>query len=415
VDTSTPHCTEGLVVLDGKCVPATSDGGPRPDAGSDAAMDAPLDTGNDGGQDASSDASDASAASDAPDDATSDASDAASTGGPAFAGVTSVSPASPTSMFVTWDAATDPATPSDQMLYAIYVAQKSMGEVYDPQHAIQLDGQTSYTLTGLTAGATYYVVVRATNKAGLQEHNTYELSAKAQSDTHAPTFPGPVSAIPFRGCQAKLSWPAAMDDLTGANGIQYQIYLADTPVDGGAPITTTLPGVTAITVAVPAAEANDSPYHKFMIVAVDAAGNASQGGPIGDTSAQPISFSSSIQTLVDNSCAPSCHTLNTTNKLTPTLDDGYAYFSLTGGPDASVAAKVCKPTSVAFCVLDGGDCPDWADASTFNLVEPGNAGCSVFYQVLNQTKMPPGVGVQPVSRCDVAMVHDWISQGANDN
>jgi hypothetical protein len=422
IDTSTVDCTPGLVVVDGKCAPPKHDAGPGPDAGSDA----PSEAASDANDDAAADGGDAS--TDASNEAGDAAEDASAAVGPAFGGVASVSPASATALLVTWPPATDPATSPEQMRYAIYLAQHSMGESYAAAPFAQVVGQTSTVLTGLAAGTTYYVVVRATDEAGAQDQNTHELSATAEADTEAPTFAGALTAIPYRSCQALLSWPAASDAKTAPPGMQYQIYLADGLVDAGslvdggavidaslaldagAPLATTPYGVTSITVTVPA---TDTPDHVFAVVAVDAAGNRSATALVDETLGN-VSFAQSIQPLVDNSCAPSCHTLNTTNKLTPIMNDGYAYLSLTGGPDASVAAKVCKP-GPGFCSLDAGDCPAWLDGGAIDLVDPGSPLCSVFYQVLNQAKMPPGVGVQPVTQCDVGMVYEWIAAGANNN
>jgi hypothetical protein len=368
---------------------------PTPDAGHDATPgpDAGPDTGNEAGPDAPADATQS---------------------GPAFGGVTSVSPASATSLLVTWDPATDPATTPEEMTYAVYVATSSHGEVYSAAGAYQLLGQTSYTVQGLVTGTQYYVVVRARNKAGIEETNVQELSATPTADTNPPSFKGPVTAVPLPGCHAGLSWPAATDDLTATPGLRYAVYFADNVNggDAGAPLLTTGYGVTSVTLAVP--QPTTSPYHQFLVVALDAAGNVSANGLIGDTSG-PIQFSQSIQTLVEYSCAPSCHTLNTTNKLKPVFDDNYAYQSLTAG-GAGVGARVCRPGSTGICPLDAGECPAWQlpEGGPVELVVPSMPECSVFFQVLNQGKMPP-TGVQPVTACDVQMVHDWIEQGAQNN
>jgi hypothetical protein len=394
------HCTAGLVLVDGLCVRPTHDAGP------DATKDAPSmpETGPETGPDTG------------PDTGADTGPDGPPQGAPTFGGITSLSPASTTSLLVTWDPASDPATPASEMAYAIYVATTAKGEIFDASHAVQIAGQTWFMLSGLTTGKPYFVVVRAINKAGIEDINAIELSGTPQADTQPPSFNGPVTAVPLPGCQAGLSWTAATDDLTGGAGIRYIAYLADDAdagADAGAPLATSSYGATSLTVVVPAP--TTTPYHKFQVVAVDASGNASTGGPIGDTNV-PIQFSASIQTLLAVSCAPSCHTLNTTNKLTPIYDPGYAYQSLTGG-DAGVAAKVCRPTNPFFCTLDAGDCPAWQgpDAGPFELVSPSNPGCSVLYEVLNQGKMPPGTAVQPVTHCDVVLVHDWIAQGAKNN
>jgi hypothetical protein len=406
-DTGTPNCTAGLVVdANGNCVvpkpdAGHRDSGPPPDAGPDAPADAPTD---------------------APVDSPADtgAPDAAVVGAPTFNGATSVSPVTSTQLLVTWDPATDPATPAADMTYAVYMAEKPGGEIYDAAHATQIVGATSLVATSLTAGTEYFFVVRAAGKAGVFDDNVHEVHGVPKTDTTAPTFTGGVTVLPLPSCHSQISWMPATDDLTATQGMTYAVYSADGIFDGGAdasvidmgsPLVTTGFGVTSVTLPDPGSQA--TPYHQFVVVAIDAADNKS-APQVGDGQASPVSFNKTIQGFLASDCAPGCHTLNTTDKLSPIYDVGYAWNSLTAG-GAGVTANVCKPGG-GFCGLDAGDCSDWSDGGAVDLVDPGHApGCSVFYEVLLQKKMPPGPGVQPISACDVVLVQDWITQGAQNN
>jgi hypothetical protein len=336
---------------------------------------------------------------------------------PVFGGVTSVSPASPTSLLVTWDPAVDPTTPPEEMTYGVYFATRSKGEVYDSMAAAQVTGKTSLVLTGLTSHVTVYVVVRATNKAGVHDANVKELSGEPQTDTSPPSFAGATSAVPIRSCGTTLTWDAATDDKTVPAGLRYLVFLADTqPVNtSGASLVTSSPGATSIDVALPATMTPMTPYHKFLVIAEDAAGNRSTNTTALDSGVSPLSFAKSIQPIVTNGCAPSCHTLNTTSKLMPIMDESYAYDALVGPSTGGVAARVCKSTPGGYCTLSTEDCPMWDAGAPPMLVVPYNGGCSVFYAVVDQSLMPPGGGLQHITQCDTTLIFDWINQGAKNN
>jgi hypothetical protein len=389
---SPPECAPAMALVGGTCVSVSPDAGP--DGG-------PVEAGSDAGPDVA-----------APDPDL------------VFGGVTSVSPASQTptagktvSLFITWNAAEDPFTLPQEMGYSIYLATVSKGESYDAPASLSIQGVTSVTIPGLQEGTTYYVVVRATNKAGDQDQNTHELSAKASVDTTAPTAPGTPTVVPRLACESRLTWAAATDTGTGAAGMRYSVYLADTmPVDMSSPAAMTL-GATTVDVPAPGAT---SPYHHFVVVAEDAAGNTSSPSGVGAPDTTMIGFESSVQPILTNDCAPSCHTVNTTNKLTPVYDDGYAYLDIMGAPGMPVLAHVCKP-GTAFCGPDPtiAGCLAWledVDAGlpiSAQLIFPGQPQCSVLYQVALQQKMPPkATGLPDLASCDTTLIHDWVEDGA---
>jgi hypothetical protein len=80
----------------------------------------------------------------------------------------------PNSYTLVWNAATDPVTPSSQIVYDIFVATTSGAENYAQPSYTTAPGATSYTTPGMASTGTVYFVVRARNAAGHEDHNTVE-------------------------------------------------------------------------------------------------------------------------------------------------------------------------------------------------------------------------------------------------
>jgi hypothetical protein len=106
---------------------------------------------------------------------------------PTFAGLTSattcpsphpVRPAlilpRPSSYTLTWTAATDPVTPTSQIVYDIFVATSPGAENYAKPTYTTSPGATSYVTPGMTPNASVWFVVRARNAAGREDSNTVE-------------------------------------------------------------------------------------------------------------------------------------------------------------------------------------------------------------------------------------------------
>jgi hypothetical protein len=80
----------------------------------------------------------------------------------------------PSSYTLTWAAATDPVTPSSQIVYDIFVATSPGGENYATPTYTTSPGVTSFVTPGLAHSGTVYFVVRARNAAGREDTNTVE-------------------------------------------------------------------------------------------------------------------------------------------------------------------------------------------------------------------------------------------------
>jgi Fibronectin type III domain len=97
---------------------------------------------------------------------------------PTFAGISSFVP-DPVARTVnlSWAAATDDTTPTNEIVYDAYVATTAAGEEFTkPAFATSAAGATSMTLTGLTSNATLYFVVRARDQDGNHDGNTAQVS-----------------------------------------------------------------------------------------------------------------------------------------------------------------------------------------------------------------------------------------------
>ena len=104
------------------------------------------------------------------------------TTGPTFAGLTSAFACTPgaqrpgqtTPFTLTWKPASDPLTPSAQIVYEVFVSATPGGEDYSKPSWTTAPGATSFRTPGLASHGTFYFVVRARDSAGNVNANTVE-------------------------------------------------------------------------------------------------------------------------------------------------------------------------------------------------------------------------------------------------
>jgi hypothetical protein len=96
---------------------------------------------------------------------------------PSFDGLVSTTAVSETRIDLSWRAATDEVTASSNIVYLIYLATTSGGQSFATPTFTTAAGATSYSVTGLNPGASYFFVVRARDEAGNVDTNTVEQSA----------------------------------------------------------------------------------------------------------------------------------------------------------------------------------------------------------------------------------------------
>jgi YHS domain-containing protein len=185
--------------------------------------------------------------------------------------------------------------------YLIYQGISPGGEAGTPVNGAPVSA-TSYTVTGLTNGTTYYFKVAAVNDAKRQGNDSGEASATPVSaaasasatasashgsGTGAPAAPGGPTGLTATAGNARvsLSWTAPAFD-GGSPLARYQVYLATNPstpgtsdLSAGTPVksvTGTSTVVTGLT--------NGTTYY-FAVTAVNADGTMSSAS--GEASAEP--------------------------------------------------------------------------------------------------------------------------------
>ncbi|HEX4563279.1 MAG TPA: hypothetical protein VH115_02390 [Solirubrobacteraceae bacterium] len=101
---------------------------------------------------------------------------------PAFAGLRSAFACTPgaqrpgetTPFTLSWEPAVDPATPSSEIVYDVYLASAPGGEDYRMPTWTTPRGVTIFRTPGLPSHGTFYFVVRARDAAGREDANTTE-------------------------------------------------------------------------------------------------------------------------------------------------------------------------------------------------------------------------------------------------
>lgn len=192
---------------------------------------------------------------------------------PMFAGVTSVSAVSATSIEAEWTAATDDRSTPEQIVYNVYVARSSGGQDWQNPTTTTPAGATSAVVTNLDPETEYFVVVRAKDAAGNEDGNTTEKFATTPElpDEVKPTFAGLASATAISQTEIELTWAAGSDDTTAAADLVYRIYQATSSggQDLDTPVATTDAGATSYTVS----GLSPGTEYFFVVRAVDESGN----------------------------------------------------------------------------------------------------------------------------------------------
>ena len=120
---------------------------------------------------------------------------------------------------LSWDAATDNVSASNNILYKVYLKEASTTAW---SIVTQGKGITSYKATGLKAKTTYSFYVQA-----LDESNNpvnYSTNSATTTDSSAPTLKSSAVRASVSQNSITLSWDPATDNVTASNKIRYIVY-----------------------------------------------------------------------------------------------------------------------------------------------------------------------------------------------
>jgi hypothetical protein len=291
-----------------------------------------------------------------------------------------------------WDAATDDVTQAEEIVYLVYQATETGAQDFGQPVLETQPGATGAVVGGLAVSTPYFYVVRARDAAGNVELNSEEITATtlAVADTVPPTFAGLTSATALGATVVELSWAAASDDLSPAEDIVYNVYMAETT--GGqtftAPTLTTLGGATSALVT----RLRPSITYFFVVRAQDRALNEDQNTVERQaTTDDDIFFPQDVQPILTARCTNNvCH-------------------------DASIPAQSMNLTAgnahENLVMQDATQCTD-----TRLRVDPTDPANSYILDKLKGMNLCTGAsmpfGGPPLLAEDVAIIEQWIAEGA---
>lgn len=145
---------------------------------------------------------------------------------PKFAGLMTATP-NGVKANLTWTAATDDITASAQIVYLLYIAEKSGTQNFAMPNATTQAGATNVEVSGLKASTEYFIVVRAKDEAGNIDTNTIEKNVK----TGGPTFMKDVYPILMANCTGRChgtGGAAGLDLSSSATAIMNLVSKAST-------------------------------------------------------------------------------------------------------------------------------------------------------------------------------------------
>lgn len=192
---------------------------------------------------------------------------------PRFAGVVNATALTSRSLLVEWKPGRDNATLERDLRYRVYVSSSPSIDTFtfDEPHGESEPGQSSMILDGFDPLTEYFVVVRAVDRSGLEDSNTFVRAVKTPEGI-PPVFAGIKQANPLP-TGVKLYWLPAQDNATEAANIVYNIHVSTTEMFSSEalskPAFTTEPA--ALSFTVPGLQAGRRYF--FIVRARDTAGN----------------------------------------------------------------------------------------------------------------------------------------------
>ena len=320
---------------------------------------------------------------------------------PVFGGIESVTSDTPTTLALSWTAATDDRSAGSAIVYDVYVGSSAGVDTTTPALTTR-PGQTDVLLTGLSPSTERFVVVRARDEAGNADGNGVEMSGTTldnpSGDTTPPVLPGGLTAtqVPSEPSWLLVGWAPATDDTYAAADIRYHVCVgADASACAGAAFFDNLYATSAFGASSVFVEGLVSRTDYVVYVrAEDKSGNVSTDDQfVAGTTA--TSFSTDLLPLIAARCN-ACH--NYQYSTTVNVDSPYT--------DATEGLlKLVKPGDAVNSYLYRKVRAPGETGTPFSMTVPN---------VYDGDPMPSdGTGV--IDPSDEVALRDWIEQGAFDN
>jgi predicted phage tail protein len=144
-----------------------------------------------------------------------------------FTGLTSAT-LSDANIVLSWDPASDDATPPEEIAFAIYSGAQTGGEDFSTPYAFTPAGATGAVVSNLASTQTYFWVVRAVDGSGNQDANTVEKEA-TPPDLVPPRFAGATKVTADSSHSLLVEWKPAHDNATSTVNMSYEVFVSASP------------------------------------------------------------------------------------------------------------------------------------------------------------------------------------------
>lgn len=331
-------------------------------------------------------------------------------GPPTFGGVQSVTGTSPSTLEVSWNAATDDVSPASRIVYDIFVSDTSGGQSFATPSFTTPAGVTSTVLTGLAANATRFVVVRARDESGKSLSNTTEASGttlmNSTGNTTGPTWAaGPiVTQVTAQSGRLMVDWTEATDDNHSAAEIRYHVCAETDPQDcEGTSFNTHIRATTGFgeTTVTLQGLLHRTAYNVY-VRAEDMSGNFETGSH-SDVGTTAVSYTDNVLPLWRDHCNQ-CHSFEAATTVNvpggyvdPQVDNGGVGLFLVapGSPENSLIYRRINPVGL--------------EIAPFSVANPNN------YVGTQEPRNGDGLTFTALSGAEDGIIREWIEQGAVAN
>ncbi|MCA9632636.1 MAG: fibronectin type III domain-containing protein [Myxococcales bacterium] len=326
---------------------------------------------------------------------------------PSFNGVDSVVGSSPSTLLVSWSAASDTSTPDYKIRYQIFVSDVAGVHDFNNPSFVTSAGITSTVVAGLPANATRFVVVRAMDEAGNVNVSSKELSGTtlaASSDTTAPIWSaGPSVTVNASLAALDVSWTAATDDTHPAGEIRYHVCAEQDAKDcEGAAFDDHIRATTNFgeTTARLTNLASRTLYNVY-VRAEDMSGNFETGNHSTAVTTS-VSYRFDILPLWRDQCN-GCHSFQ--HSTTVNVPGGFVDPDVSSTSGLPLILPFQPENSLIYRRIN----PEGLTTAPFSASKPND------YQGLQEPRDGNGLTSSPLSGAEDGLIREWIEQGAFAN